>query len=259
MQGTHEFNPSSLMSSIPRGTKILPLKGQLSLPATIRESRALQWGASLPQQRLTAAKKKREGKSPCPTHWTSSLASPRSQTRKATETVRERSLNCSGGMFTKGGIRVGSWDLPNSRKDLGGIYTSKGAQRFKGRRSFCPPGHRSRLTGSHGDKARGRNVGRRGFRDENLAVVGCVSGAWHNWLPFPQTSPHQLGGPHSGAPDPQGPHAGIQSFSELGQQESISHLCCCRWPWTAIEHPFPSWLQVTDTWQDQQPLPRGPQ
>ena len=28
--------------------------------------------------------------------------------------------------------------------------------------------------------------GETGFRDENLAMVECVSGAWHNWLPFPK-------------------------------------------------------------------------
>lgn len=75
--------------------------------------------------------------------------------------------------------------MPNSRKDLDGICTSKGAQRFKGRRSFCPPSHWSWLTGSHGDKARGCNVGRRGFGTRTSPWLS-VSGAWHNWLPFPK-------------------------------------------------------------------------
>ena len=102
MQGTHEFNPSSLMSSIPQGTKIPPLKGQLSLPTAIREAHTAMRSLLAATKTHCSQKRERERESPCPAHWSSSLASPRSQNKKSYRNSAREVFELFGGNVHEG-------------------------------------------------------------------------------------------------------------------------------------------------------------
>ena len=116
-------------------------------------------------------------------------------------------------MFTKGGFAGGNGDLPNSRKGLDGMCTSK---RRMASKAALPSQPAVRLTGSLGDKARGQDVRSQG---------GPHSGECGSLEPGParHASPSSEGlalGPQT----PKGSVDTTQGICDLDREENISHL-----------------------------------